>query len=142
MASFLDIKRETLSYYENNPDGRAEAPLEVLEKLADLYGADLADFFEEDTNQLKANLAFAFRATDLKENDLIISKYDTNHVDTIVAPCLNNDKLQLISFIRNLVRIFPSSVNCNELEFFDKIWVNFIDNRAKYAFSQNLLTVF
>ena len=29
-------------------------------------------------------------------NDLILSKYDTNHIDTIVAPCLNNDQLQLI----------------------------------------------
>ena len=35
-------------------------------------------------------------ASNLKENDLIISKYDTNHIDTIVAPCLNNDQLQLI----------------------------------------------
>ncbi|MEO6903705.1 MAG: helix-turn-helix transcriptional regulator [Bacteroidia bacterium] len=70
VATFLDIKRETLSYYENNTDGRAEAPLEVLEKLADLYGTDLADFFENDASQLKANLAFAFRATNLKENDL------------------------------------------------------------------------
>lgn len=70
VASFLNIKRETLSYYENNTDGRAEAPLEVLEKLADLYGVDLADFFEEDAVQQKANLAFAFRATDLKDCDL------------------------------------------------------------------------
>lgn len=71
VASFLEIKRETLSYYENNTDGRAEAPLEVLEKLADLFGVDLTDFFENDANQLNANLAFAFRAVDLKENDLI-----------------------------------------------------------------------
>ena len=35
-------------------------------------------------------------AINLKENDLIISKYDTNHINTIVAPCLNNDQLQLI----------------------------------------------
>ena len=35
-------------------------------------------------------------AKNLKENDLILSKYDTNHNDTIVAPCLNNDQLQLI----------------------------------------------
>jgi len=35
-------------------------------------------------------------AINLKENDLIISKYDINHVDTTVAPCLNNDQLQLI----------------------------------------------
>ena len=42
----------------------------MLEKLADLFGVDLADFFEEDSNQIKANLAFAFRATDLQEKDL------------------------------------------------------------------------
>ena len=35
-------------------------------------------------------------AKNLKENDLILSKYDTNHNDTIVAHCLNNDQLQLI----------------------------------------------
>ena len=35
-------------------------------------------------------------AINLKENDLIISKYDDNHIDTIIAPCLNNDQLQLI----------------------------------------------
>lgn len=70
VASFLGIKRETLSYYENNPDGRNQASLEVLEKLANLYGVDLADFFEDDIKQLNANLAFAFRATDLNENDL------------------------------------------------------------------------
>lgn len=70
VASFLGIKRETLSYYENSPDGRPDAPLEVLEKLADLFGVDLSDFFEEDTKQLKANLAFAFRAKDLKDSDL------------------------------------------------------------------------
>jgi len=35
-------------------------------------------------------------AINLKENDLIISKYDNTHIATIVAPCLNNDQLQLI----------------------------------------------
>ena len=35
-------------------------------------------------------------AKNLKENDLIISKYDDRHMDTIVAPCLNDDQLQLV----------------------------------------------
>jgi superfamily II DNA or RNA helicase len=35
-------------------------------------------------------------AIKLKENDLIISKYDTNNTNSIVAPCLNSDQLQLV----------------------------------------------
>ncbi|SFD75252.1 Helix-turn-helix [Chitinophaga sp. CF118] len=67
VASFLSVKREVLSYYEN--DSR-EAPLDVLEKLADLYGADLTDFFETEYNQVKANIAFAFRANGIEKSDL------------------------------------------------------------------------
>jgi len=36
------------------------------------------------------------KAINLKKNDLIISKYDINNIDSIEAPCLNNDQLQLI----------------------------------------------
>jgi DNA-binding XRE family transcriptional regulator len=64
VASFLEIKRETLSYYES--DNR-EASLNTLEKLADLYRAELTDFFETDCNQIQSNIAFAFRA-DGKKN--------------------------------------------------------------------------
>ena len=35
-------------------------------------------------------------ASDLKINDIILSKYDTNHQDNIIAPALNNDQLQII----------------------------------------------
>ena len=62
----MGFKREVLSYYEN--DSR-EAPLDLLEKLADLYGADLADFFETDNDQIQANIAFAFRANGIQESD-------------------------------------------------------------------------
>jgi len=50
-------------------------------------------------------------AINLKENDLIISKYDTNHVDTTVAPCLNNDQLQLIygSYLGNGHLLYTSN---------------------------------
>ncbi|MBN8703353.1 MAG: helix-turn-helix transcriptional regulator [Bacteroidetes bacterium] len=67
VASFLDIKRELLSYYEN--DSR-EPSVEILEKLADVYGAELSDFFETDINHINTNVAFAFRATEMKEKDL------------------------------------------------------------------------
>jgi transcriptional regulator with XRE-family HTH domain len=67
VASFLEIKRELLSYYEN--DSRKPS-VEVLEKLADLYGAELADFFERDKDHINTNVAFAFRATEVNENDM------------------------------------------------------------------------
>ena len=67
VASFLGIKREMLSYYENDT---REIPLESLEKLANLYGADLADFFETEKDVVQTNLAFAFRAEELCIEDL------------------------------------------------------------------------
>lgn len=67
VASFLGIKRELLSYYEN--DSR-EPSVEVLEKLANLYGTELVDFFETDKDHINTNVAFAFRATDVNENDM------------------------------------------------------------------------
>ena len=67
VSNYLGIKREALSYYENN---EREAPLEVMEMLADLYGADLADFFETDPELAKTNIAFAFRAEAIEESDL------------------------------------------------------------------------
>ena len=67
VASFLGIKRELLSYYENNS---REPSLEVLENLANLYGAELVDFFETDLDHIKTNVAFAFRATQVIDTDL------------------------------------------------------------------------
>jgi transcriptional regulator with XRE-family HTH domain len=67
VANYLGIKRELLSYYENDT---REPAVELLEKLADLYGADLADFFETDLHQLNTNVALAFRAETIAEQDL------------------------------------------------------------------------
>ena len=36
------------------------------------------------------------RANRLNEGDLIISKYDENHVDNIISPALNEDQLQIV----------------------------------------------
>ena len=67
VASFLGIKRELLSYFEN--DSR-EASVEILEKLADLYGAELVDFYETDIDEIQTNIAFAFRAKEINAEDL------------------------------------------------------------------------
>lgn len=73
VASFLGVKRELLSYFENNS---REPSLVILEKLANLYGVELVDFFEENENVFKANFAFAFRAENIEEKDLhVLSKF-------------------------------------------------------------------
>ncbi len=67
LSSFLNCPRELISYYET---GDREIPLQVLEKLSDLLGIELEDFFEEDLAQIKTNIAFAFRADTIVEEDL------------------------------------------------------------------------
>lgn len=67
VANFLGIKREMISYYES---GSREIPFDVLERLSNLYGVDLADFYEEDENQLKENVACAFRTSGFASEDL------------------------------------------------------------------------
>lgn len=67
VANFLEVKREMISYYET---GAREVPLEVLEKLADLFGVDLEIFFAENAEEATTELAFAFRAEELNEIDL------------------------------------------------------------------------
>ena len=47
VAEFMGINRSTYSNYES---GDREAPLDVLEKAALLFGCDLSLFFEEDKN--------------------------------------------------------------------------------------------
>lgn len=68
LASYLNCPRELISYYET---GDREIPLSVLEKLSDLFGIELEDFFEEDIAQINTNIAFAFRAESITEEDLI-----------------------------------------------------------------------
>jgi transcriptional regulator with XRE-family HTH domain len=67
VANFLNVKREMISYYEN---GTREIPFEVLTRLSDLYGADMADFYEEDENRVKENVACAFRTDGIESADL------------------------------------------------------------------------
>lgn len=67
VANFLGVKREMISYYET---GAREISLDVLERLADLFGVDLNLFFTENVEEVSTDLAFAFRANELNEKDL------------------------------------------------------------------------
>src|SRR6476620_7079559 len=67
LAQFLGVKREMISYYEN---GTREPSVEMLLKLADLFGCELEDLIEDNPEALNTCLAFAFRADELQAQDL------------------------------------------------------------------------
>lgn len=67
IASFLGIKREMVSYYET---GNRNIPVNDLQKLADIFGIELLDILEENENLNSANIALAFRAEILEQQDL------------------------------------------------------------------------
>lgn len=67
VAAYLQINREEVSYYEN---GNRTAPTKILSKMANLYGVDEYDFYEEDFKLSSINLALAFRADNIKPTDL------------------------------------------------------------------------
>ena len=67
LASFLEVKREMISFYENN---EREVSLDVLEKLSDLFGIELSVFFSETVEEAMAEVVFAFRKDSVTENDM------------------------------------------------------------------------
>jgi transcriptional regulator with XRE-family HTH domain len=67
VANYLGIKREMISFYEN--EGR-EIPLEVLEKLSDLFGVELDVFFVDNVDEALAEVVFAFRKDDFDNDDM------------------------------------------------------------------------
>ena len=68
LAEYLGIGRVTLTHYET---GTRTPPLSLLEKLATLYGLELADLLDPDATTLALNSAFAFRsAGDLQPSHL------------------------------------------------------------------------
>lgn len=67
LASFLGISRSTYSSYEN---GRREPSMNVLGKIADLAGCDLATLYEKDEKVVKSQLVYLFRTDGLTNNDL------------------------------------------------------------------------
>lgn len=67
VADFLEIKREMISFYET---GEREAPIEVLEKLSDLFGVNLDVFFVDNVEEAVAEIVFAFRKNDFDNDDM------------------------------------------------------------------------
>lgn len=67
VADFLGVSRELVSMYET---GEREIPIDVLDRLSDLYGVETEIFFAEDPTEALANVAFAFRKDQLKPEDL------------------------------------------------------------------------
>ncbi|HEX9600275.1 MAG TPA: helix-turn-helix transcriptional regulator [Mariniflexile sp.] len=67
LSEYLGVKREMISFYEN---GEREIPLEVLEKLSDLFGVELDVFFVENVDEALAEVFFAFRKDELDNKDM------------------------------------------------------------------------
>ena len=67
IASFLGIGRSAYSNYET---GDRELPLNLMERLSDLYGCELSDLLSEDRNVLETTLATAFRVDSLTPDDM------------------------------------------------------------------------
>jgi transcriptional regulator with XRE-family HTH domain len=67
VAEYLGIKREMISFYEN--EGR-EITLEILEKLSDLFGVELDVFFIDNVDEALAEVVFAYRKNNLNNNDM------------------------------------------------------------------------
>lgn len=79
VAAVLDINQVQLSYFEN---GKREINLSLLEKLANLYGYDLAYFVSEhDTKE--PEIQFAFRAEELCEEDLRTIGWANNFLNNL-----------------------------------------------------------
>lgn len=67
LAEYLDISREELSYYET---GKRNIPSSVVSKAAELFSVDEYDLYVEDETITQANIAFAFRANSICNEDL------------------------------------------------------------------------
>lgn len=68
LANYLGIKREMISFYENN---ERDIPLELLEKLSDLFGVELSVFFSSNLEEAMAEVVFAFRKDVVSERDMV-----------------------------------------------------------------------
>ena len=67
VSEYLGIGR---SAYANYEAGEREAPLEVLEKAANLFGCELSMLFEMDETAVENMLVCAFRADNLNVEDM------------------------------------------------------------------------
>jgi transcriptional regulator with XRE-family HTH domain len=67
VAEYLGISRELVSMYET---GDREIPIEVLEKVSNLFCVEPDAFFAETPDEALAQVAFAFRKDEMDASDL------------------------------------------------------------------------
>lgn len=67
VANYLNVSRSAYANYES---GVRELPLQLMEKLADLYGCEMYDLYSEDVDVVSAMLATAFRVDTLSREDM------------------------------------------------------------------------
>jgi transcriptional regulator with XRE-family HTH domain len=67
VAEFLGVSRELVSMYET---GEREIPVEVMEKLSNLFCVEPDAFFAETPEEAAAQVAFAFRKGEIEAADL------------------------------------------------------------------------
>lgn len=67
LALYLETSREKISYYETG--SRPVSSIHLI-KLANLFCINEYEFYEEELQNQKVNLAFAFRADSINSNDL------------------------------------------------------------------------
>lgn len=83
LASYLGVSREQISHYER---GERRISVTKLNKLADLFGIELSELFEENIELQNLNLAFAFRS----EN----TESDLEHIASFKKVVLNYLKME------------------------------------------------
>jgi transcriptional regulator with XRE-family HTH domain len=67
LANYLGVSREVLSYFEN---GKRNIPTTIIANSAKLFGVEEYDLFEQEKENQTTNLAFAFRADSMTNEDL------------------------------------------------------------------------
>jgi transcriptional regulator with XRE-family HTH domain len=67
IANYLKINRSTYSNYES---GDRETPIQILEKIADLYGYDLIWLFENTEEEIQNQFIAAFRIDEVQDTDM------------------------------------------------------------------------
>ena len=67
LADFIGCPREMISYYES---GSRIPKIDILSKISDLFGIELADLLEESSEIVEENIVLSFRKDDLIANDI------------------------------------------------------------------------
>ncbi len=67
LASYLGITHAAVSQYESN---HRQPTSDMILRIANLFGIDGYDLYEENVSEQNINIAFAFRANTLSDDDL------------------------------------------------------------------------